>query len=132
MSANRKVCRAELVTLISTVSTLEATFNGAPMTTGGLSPFATVTDDGTEDGPDKNLVSTNDAHYFLIDLYWLRAPGTEDELADLSTDVRNLLRANRGANSAWGSLELNGKSQLDYVIIDGKDYRLERIPVVVW
>lgn len=132
MSADRKACRAALVTLLAGASDLEATYNGAPFTTGGLSPFATVTDDGTEDGPDKNMVSTNDAHYFLIDLYWLRAPGVEDKLADLSTVVRGIIRANRGANASWSSLELNGKSQMDYLIIDGKDYRLERIPVVVW
>lgn len=132
MSADRKTCRAAIATLLADATDLEAIYNGAPFTTGGVSPFATVTDDGTEDGPDKNMVSTNDAHHFFVDLYWLRAPGVEDKLADLSTTVRGIIRANRGANGTWDSLELDGKSQMDYIIIDGKDYRLERIPVVVW
>lgn len=132
MSADRAACRAALVTLLDTITTFAEVYDGAPFTTGGVSPFATVTSDGTGDGPDKNLVSTNDEHYLLIDIFWLRKSTTEADLDALSKSVRDLVRANRGANATWSSLELNGRSQLDYAIIDGKDYRFERIPVVIW
>src|SRR5690349_3760869 len=132
MSADRAACRAALVTLLGGVTALAAVYNGAPFTANGLSPISMVTSDGTDDAPGASMLATNDEHYILVDILFLRNSTTEADIDALSATVRALLRANRGANATWSSLELNGRSQLDYVMIDGKDYRLERIPVVVW
>ena len=132
MSADRATCRAALVTLLDTVTALAMTYNGAPFTTGGLSPVAICSSDGSETGPGETMATTSVAHRILIDLLWLRSATTEDDVDALSATVIALLKANRGATAAWSSLELDGRSQLDYVLIDGKDYRIERIPVIIW
>jgi hypothetical protein len=132
MSADRAASRAALKVLLETITTFEIVYNGAPFNTGGLSPVAMVTSDGTETGPGETFTTTATAHRILIDLLWLRVATTEADIDALSAVVFALLKANRYANATWTSMEIDGRSQLDYVLIDGKDYRLERIPVVVW
>lgn len=132
MSADRAACRAALVTLLGGVTALAEVYDGAPFTTGGLSPVAMVTSDGTATGPGETFIGTVVEHRILIDLLWLRRSSTEADVDALSATVFALLKANRGATANWSSMEIDGRSQLDYVLIDGKDYRLERIPVLVW
>jgi len=111
MSADRAACRAELVTLLETVTALAAVHDGAPFSTSGLSPVAIVTSDGTGDFSEgATMLATPDEHYLLVDLLFLRDATAEAAIDALSATVRALIRANRAANGTWSSLELNGRS----------------------
>lgn len=132
MSVDRGACRAKIMTLLQAITTLQQVYDGAPLTTGGLSPVCMVVSDGTDSGPAETMAATQTEHYIFVDVLWLRKGADEASVDTLSAQVFAVLKANRYGNDTWNSMEINGRSIMDYVLLDGKSYRLERIPVVCW
>lgn len=135
---SRKAARAQLKTVLKTavqtalsIATLAA-YESEPKSLGGNSPALTVHSDGTMTTfPD----FAREFHRFWVTMYWLRDdPDTiEDAIDDFSTAIRQALIDNAEAAGYWQDLIFDEDfSETAYVIIDGLQYRTERLRVTVF
>lgn len=126
---SRTAARQQIATLLAEIETFVAVYDHATKDFGRRSPVAMAQSDGTR-------ITTNfrqEWHRFAIDLFWQRADDdvTEDYSDDLALAVRQKLAQN-DANNVWRDLQFEDEfSQQDYVLIDGVQYRWERIRVRV-
>lgn len=133
---SRKQSRQQLATLLTAgVTDLVAVYDHEVRDFGGRSPVATIHSNGTRTTfPDY----TREYHRFLITLLWKRSDDdlTEDYVDDLAADVRQTLIDNAEAAGYWQDLqfddEADGFSEMGYWIIDGVQYRWERIRVTAY
>ena len=132
---SRKEIRQAVATLLSSnVSDLVATYDHQTKDTAGQSPIAMVHSDGTGYSPLRTHNDLSRQHALIIGLLWKRIEedATEDYLDDLGDDVRDVLD-NNYRNATWKALRVDQEfSQMDYVTVEGQQYRREQIRIVVW
>ncbi len=129
---SRRTAREGLVSLLNTVGTFVAVYDREVFDFQRLSPVAMVHSDGTAPGFD-SLSSFHRQQALIISIWWKRTEATEDNIDDLSEDVIDLLEANAGLTASWEGLQIDETfSFLDYPILDGVQYRRERIRVIIW
>jgi len=122
---SRRDARESLVELLEPVGTLRAVYGRLPSTL-VASPVAIVTSEGTVQRW-STLQSDERAQVLQVALWWLRSDDTiEGRLDDLSEQIFDLLQSvdNLAINEA--------ASLIDYPIVDGKQYIVERILVEMW
>lgn len=135
---SRKTARAQLTAVIKaavetdlSIDTLAA-YESEPKSLGGNSPALSVHGDGTA----TTFVDyAREFHRIWVTMYWLRDdPDTiEDAIDDLSLAVRQALIDNAELAGYWQDLIFDEDfSELAYVIIDGLQYRTERLRVTVF
>lgn len=130
---SRKAAREALATLLAGIATLQAVHDTLQTDFGGKSPVAMLSSDGTRPADITTLAGYEREHAILIGLWWHRHPTVEDDIDDLSEDVFDLIEANTGPTAAWGSLTIDENfSQQDWPLVDGVQYRLEVIRVLIW
>lgn len=137
---SRKAARAQLKSILKTgVETIFdiddwslAAYESEAKSFGGQSPVLTVHSDGNRsDFTDY----AREYHRFWVTWYWLRddPDTTEDALDDLAAAVRQTLIDNTEAAGYWQDLIFDEEfSEASYVIIDGNQYRSERLRVTVF
>lgn len=129
---SRKTAREALATLLGSISTFVATYDREVLDFQRQSPVGMVHSDGTAPGFD-SLSAFHRQQALWVSIWWKRDESTEDYIDDLSEDVYDLLEANAGQTLSWDGLQIDETfSQLDYPILDGVQYRRERIRVVIW
>lgn len=122
---SRKTARENLQAALDTIGTLQAVYDRLPSKF-EVSPVATVTSRGTINKFD-TLEAPHRAQVLMVTLWWERKDDTiEDRLDDLSEEVYDLLESQTGLDV--GQVE----STIDYPIVDGTQYIIERIVVEVW
>lgn len=137
---SRKVARAQLKSVIKTgVETIFdiddwtlAAFESEPKNPNGVSPFFSVHGDGS-----MTFFTdfARELHRFWVTTYWKRddADTTEDAIDDLSVAIRQTLLNNAELTGYWQDLLFDEEfSELAYVLIDGVQYRTERLRVTVF
>lgn len=137
---SRKVARAQLKSVLKTgvetifgvVGWTLAAYESEPKDFGGQSPALTVNSDGS-------MTTFTDYarefHRFWVTLYWKRddADTTEDAIDDFSLAVRQTLIDNAEVAGFWEDLIFDEEmSEMAYVIVDGVQYRSERLRVTVF
>jgi len=133
---SRKTVRTRMATRIkAAVTTLVEVYDHQVKDFGGRSPVLTIHSDGTRSTfPDY----TREYHSFILSLWWKRTDddATEDYIDDLGKDVRQWLIDNTADAGYWHDLSFDdvgdgegGRSQMDYVLLDGVMYRREMIRV---
>jgi hypothetical protein len=137
---SRKVVRAQLKSLlkagVETIFDIDgwtlAAYESEPKDFGGQSPALTVNSDGSmTDFTDY----AREWHRFWVALYWKRddADTVEDAIDDLSVAVRQTLIDNCEVAGYWQDLEFDAEfSEMAYVLVDGVQYRSERLRVTVF
>lgn len=131
--ATRSDIRAELKTLLQTISTFVSVSDYESFDFQRMSPVAMILNDGTRPGPVISFTSRNHTHAMIIQIWWKREDATETLFDTLTEAVFALLEANQGANSVWNSLELDQNfSVIGYPVVDGVMYQIEQIRVLVW
>lgn len=137
---SRKAARGQLKTVLKTgietayniVGFVMPVYEGEPKDFGGLSPALTLHDGGTMT---EFADYARERHRFWLTTYWKRDdPKTvEDAIADLSQAVRQTLIDNTEAQGYWEDLEFDDEfSEMTYVLVDGVQYRSERMRVTVF
>ena len=128
---SRKTSRAQMATLLGEISTFVAVYDHRTNNIDGKSPVGMVHSDGSmQTFPDY----LREWHRFIISLLWKRADddATEDYIDDLAKDVRQKLYDNVDEAGYWHDIEFDEEySEMDYVLIDGEQYRREMIRVAV-
>lgn len=137
---SRKVSRAQLKTVIK--AGVEAIFDvdgwalaayeSEPKSLDGNSPALSVHGDGTAS---EFADYAREFHRFWVTMFWERddPDTTEDSMDDLSVAVRQTLIDNTEVAGYWHDLIFDSDfSELAYVIIDGVQYRTERLRVTVF
>lgn len=141
---SRKAARAQLKTVLKAgIETLLeelwdvedvtlAAYESEAKDFGGLSPVLTVHSDGT-------MTTFTDYareyHRFWVSLYWKRddADTIEDALDDLAWAARQTLIDNSEEQGYWHDLDFDESfSEMAYLIIDGVQYRSERLRVIAY
>lgn len=128
---SRKAVRQQIATLLGQITDLVAVYDHQTKDFGRRSPVAMVWSDGTATLTEGY---SQDWHRFWVAILWGRddADATEDYIDDLSQAVRQKLFDNPQVAGVWDDLALGSDfSQLEYVILDGKQYRLEQFQVLV-
>jgi hypothetical protein len=128
-----KDARTALATLLGSVTTLQAVYPALKADFGGLSPICMLSTDGTRPAETTVLAGYEREHAILVGLWWARHATVEDDMDDLSEDVWDVLTGNTGPTADWGGLTIDEQfSQRDWPIVDGVQYRLEVIRVLIW
>jgi len=129
---SRKRTRQQLRDLLDEITTLVEVFDHQAVDFGRRTPVAMVYSDGTRTQfPDY----AREYHRFIIEFWWGRddANLTEDYLDDLAQEVRQKLYDNMEASGYWEDIAFDEEfSELDYPIVDGIQYRRERLRVTVF
>lgn len=141
MSTNRETARDALVTLLNTA----LVGSGLPASVvygyqvgdfGGLSPVVVVSSAGSERNDLTSLGGMVTFRY-TIDVFVTYTDGgswqeddAEDRLDLIEKAIWDTCQANQVATN-WQSLDYDGKTQCDSMIIGGQEYRVERIPIAV-
>lgn len=136
---SRKTVRAQLKSVLKTgIETIFdidgwtlAAYESEPKDFGGQSPVLTVNSDGTMT---VFVDYARELHRFWVGWYWKRDdPDTaEDMLDDLSQAVRQTLIDHAEEVGYWSDLIFDEQfSEAAYVVIEGVQYRGERMPVTV-
>lgn len=130
---SRKDAREVIAALMSTITTFQAVYEYLKPDFGGLSPVCMLQSDGTRPADTTTLAGYEREHAILIGIWWARHATVEDDIDNLSEDVWDVLEANTGPTADWGGLTIDENfSQLDYPIVDGVQYRLEVVRVLIW
>lgn len=128
---SRKAAREQLGVLLDTITNLTV-YDHEPKDFGRLSPIVTVHSDGTRrEFPDY----AREFHRFWVTTYWRRddPDATEDRIDDLSQAIAQKLLDNSEIAGYWQDLEFDEEfSELSYLILDGVQYRSERLRVTVF
>lgn len=128
---SRKTSRAQMATLLGEISTFVAVYDHQTKNIDGKSPVGMVHSDGSmQTFPDY----LREWHRFIVSLLWKRSDddATEDYIDDLAKDVRQKLYDNVDEAGYWHDIEFDEEfSEMDYVLIDGEQYRRELIRVAV-
>jgi hypothetical protein len=123
-----------MATKLATISTFVAVYDHLTTDFGGVTPIAMVESAGTG-WANESLAGFERSHKLNIYIWWEWTDANEDRVDDLSEDVFDLFDANLEVAGAWSSLLVDDLgSSLAYSEPDenGKVYRIELIPVVVW
>lgn len=130
---SRSAARKRLAELLDEVTTLVTVASYQSKTVNG-SPMATVHSDGTNT---QYPGYARERHRYIVSLLWDRetAATAEDGTDDLSQAVRQKLLDHATEPGYWDDLtfaEGEGEySEMDYPMIDGRQYRRERFRVAV-
>lgn len=128
---SRKTARAQIAVLLDEITGLNV-YDHEPKDFGRLSPVAMVYSEGTRtEFPDY----AREFHRFWITLYWRRddPDTTEDYLDDLAQDVRQKLLDNAEEPGYWQDILFDEDfSETQYLLLDGVQYRSERMRVTVF
>ena len=129
----RAAIRAELKTLLETLTDFVQVSDHESFDFQRMSPVAMILNDGTRPGPAISFSSRNHTHAMIIQIWWKREDTTETLFDALTESVFALMEANSNANAAWNSLELdNNFSTIAYPVVEGIQYAVEQIRVLVW
>lgn len=131
---SRKLARETMATKLATISTFVAVYDRLTTDFGGVTPIAMVESAGTG-WVNESLAGPDRFQKLNIYIWWEWTDANEDRVDDLSKDVFDLLDANLQAPGVWDSLLVDDLgSNLAYSEPDenGKVYRIELIPVIVW
>lgn len=141
MSSNRRTIRAALATLLSSgVTSAQVVYAYQPGDFGGQSPAVCVGSAGSE-----RLAMTYQGDrarmYFDIDVFVLTgeaAPSaygqdsSEDALDNVEAEIAAVVASNANQETAnWRALDYAGRSETDFVIVDGREYKREKIPIAI-
>jgi hypothetical protein len=127
---NRTIAREHLASILGQIGTFVAVYDHEIKDFQGLSPVATIHSDGTQ-------IATNfrrQIHAYRVSLWWARSDDddTEDLMDGLTYDVLAKLSQHRRVPGKWQSLQMDtGFSEMAYPIVDGQQYRLEVMRVLV-
>jgi len=137
---SRKAARGQLKSVLKTG--IETIFNiddfvmpayeSEPKDFGGMSPVVTVHGNGSMS---QFADYARELHRFFVTTYWKRddPDTTEDGIDDLSLAIRQTLIDNTESQGYWVDLIFDEEfSEMTYVIIDGVQYRSERMGVTVF
>lgn len=136
MSADRKVCRQALATLLASSVTLEqAVYNYQVGDFQGQSPVLVVTSAGTEQTPG-DFEGDDTTFYFNIHVFVLYADpdaswteqNAEDTLDDIEKQIRAMIADNQ-VTANWSMIRLADRSVTRPIVIGGDEYRHEVFPV---
>lgn len=135
MASEREQIRKAIKAWIGVIVTsFKAGYAHEPKDTAGQSPLYTVHSDGTSPYEDRDQYR----HAFIVSLLVKRTgdgSAAEDEIDDLSDRVMRLLMS--GGSGILASIRVDEAfnaqnfSNMDYPLIDGVQYRRERIRVIV-
>lgn len=129
----RAAIRAKLKTLLETLTDFVQVSDHESFDFQRMSPVAMILNDGTRPGPAISFSSRNHTHAMIIQIWWKREDTTETLFDALTESVFALMEANSDANATWNSLELdNNFSTIAYPVVDGVQYAVEQIRVLVW
>lgn len=137
---SRKAARGQLKTILKTgietdfaiVGFVMPVYESEPKDFGGKSPVLTLHGGGTLT---EFADYARERHRFWLTTYWKRddPDTTEDAIDDLSQVVRQTLIDNSDEPGYWEDLEFDAQfSEMTYVLVDGVQYRSERMSVVVF
>ena len=132
---SRKTSRAQIAVLLNQITTFVAVYDHEMKNFDGRSPVAMVNSDGSRQ---QFPFYTQQWHRFRISLFWKRADddATDDYLDDLATAVLQKLYDNAEESGYWADIDFapggEGEySEMDYVLVDGEQYRREVIRIAV-
>lgn len=131
---SRKLARETLAGLLDDISTFVAVYDHLATSFDGVTPVAMVESFGTV-WVNSNFGSHERAQRMLIHIWWAWTDANEDRVDDLSAEVFDKLEANQQVSSVWDSLMIDDfGSTLTFSEPDedGRIYRIETIPVIVW
>ena len=132
---SRKLARETLAGLLDDISTFVAVYDYLPPSFDGVTPVAMVESFGTV-WVNEDLTGPQRAQKVNIHIWWEWDAANEDRIDDLSAEVFDKLEANMSVSGVWGSLRIDDfGSTLTFSEpeeTDGKVYRIETIPVIVW
>ena len=129
----RKTIRQQITTLLDEVTTFVAVYDHEKSDFKHESPVGMVHSDGTR--ADESVNFNREYHRFIITLMWQRQDDdlTEDYIDDLALEVRQKLVDNAQLDGYWEDLIVNRDfSEMDYVFVDGRLYRRERMSVTAF
>lgn len=135
MMPDRKTCRAKITQILGTVPTLVAVYGHQSFDFERESPVGMVFNDGTRPGQARTARDHHYEHAFIVELWWSRDANTETRLDDLVAEVIATFEPyfRRQLLGVWSNLRLDESfSQLDYPILDGIQYRRERLRLIAW
>lgn len=136
---NRKTIRQALATLLTAElvgagKPVQALYRYKASDFNGQSPVVVVTSAPTNRA--KQAQTTRVASFVDMDIYtfvsyaeagWTEEQ-SEDNLDDLEKEISDVLMDNESTDS-WAYIAFKGDSELDFIIIGGKEYRVEIIHV---
>lgn len=130
--SSRSDARQKLAELLDTIVELVAVYDHEPKDFGRRSPVATVHSDGSR----REFADyAREWHRLLITLWWRRDDGaaTESYLDNLGAAVCQTLLDNSDLPGYWQDLVFDQDySEMGYFLIDGVQYRYERLRVEVF
>lgn len=139
MSSNRKAIREELASILGgQVSAAQVVYNHQPGDFGGQSPAICIGSAGSE-RPRMTMRGNQATFYLDLDVFVLTAEAasssytqadSEDALDDVEAQIAQVVATFQETN-IWNTLDYSGRSETDFVIVDGKEYKRERIPLQV-
>lgn len=133
-SQRQQIRKAIKVWVVGAIATFKTSYAYEPKDPGELAPFVTVHSDGTSAYEDRD-----ENRYAFIITIWVKRTGdgdtAEDSIDDLSEQAINLLMSGGSGilssiriDEAYNTLNFSG---MDYPLINGVQYRRERIRVIV-
>lgn len=139
--ANRETCRDYFVSLLTTACVgtgkpAKAVYGYLKADFGSFAPVVCVGSAGTEQ--EKRAVTSRQKNGFYFNVYtftlYAQKDTTwgEDDVEDmvdlLEKTIREVIAANV-SNDYWSFIEVDGRSTIGSVMINGEEYRMETIPV---
>jgi hypothetical protein len=138
MSSSRKAIRQQFALLLqANVTAAQVIYDHQPGDFGGQSPAICVGSAGSE----RTRMSFRGSRltcYLDVDVFVLTADGTsvytqadaENALDDVEAQLAACLDDVQQA-AGWEAIDYAGRSQTDFLIVDGKEYKRERIPIQI-
>lgn len=137
MSASRKTVRQALAAVLTNeVDAAQVVYAYQPGDFGGQSPAVCVGSAGSE-RPRMTLRGARATFYLDLDIFVLTAEAasstytqadSENALDDVEQQIAAVVASFQETGS-WNTLDYAGRSQTDFVIVDGREYKRERIPL---
>lgn len=135
MTPDRNTCRLKIAEILGTVPTLVAVYDHQALDFGRQSPVGMIFSDGSRPGPARTGRNHHYEHAFIVELWWARDGFTEGKMDALTAEVIATYEPyfRQQLPGVWSNLRLDESfSQLDYPILDGIQYRRERLRLIAW
>lgn len=138
--SSRKAIRSQFATLLTgVVPSAQIIYDHQPGDFGGQSPALCVGSSGSE-RPRMTFQGSRLTCYLDIDVFVITAEAlasstytqadAENVLDDVEAQIAAALDGVR-TSAQWEAIDYAGRSQTDFVLLDGKEYKRERIPIKI-
>ena len=138
---DRKTIREAFATLLtSALTAAQVVYDHQPGDFGGQSPAVTVGSGGSS-RPPMTFQGNQTTVYLDVDVFVLTSESAggsytqadaEDALDQVETQLAGVIAADANQeNGTWNTLDYADRSQTEFVIVDGKEYKRERIPIAI-